>query len=145
MDLYTEDVTLTVAADTGPNPGVYEGKEAVGEWFGDWFRTFAAEYHFAVDEARPVEGGAIFLHANHGGSGRLSGAEMIVARFAKHMFPEVHESQMAGQRYSDLVDLTFSLFRLLANCNDVLPIEPIDLRLPAQRLGQGRRWIARSA
>ena len=76
MDLYAEDVTLTVAADTGPNPGVYEGKEAVGEWFGDWFRTFGADYHFEVDETRPVEGGAIFLHADHGGSGRLSGVEV---------------------------------------------------------------------
>jgi ketosteroid isomerase-like protein len=76
MGMYAEHVTLTVSADTGPNPGVYEGKEAVGEWFGDWFRTFGADYHFDVDEARELEGGAVFLHANHGGTGRLSGVEV---------------------------------------------------------------------
>jgi ketosteroid isomerase-like protein len=76
MDLYAEDVTLTVAADTGPNPGVYDGKQAVGEWFGDWFRTFAADYHFEIDEVRALEGATVYIHANHGGTGRLSGVEV---------------------------------------------------------------------
>src|SRR6476646_7988527 len=76
MDLYADDVTLTVVVDAGLNPGVYEGKAAVGEWFGDWFRTFAADYHFEIDEARDLEGGVVFIHANHGGTGRLSGVEV---------------------------------------------------------------------
>jgi ketosteroid isomerase-like protein len=76
MDLYADDVTLTVVVDAGLNPGVYEGKAAVGEWFGDWFRTFADDYRFEIDEARTLEGGAIFIHATHGGTGRLSGAEV---------------------------------------------------------------------
>jgi len=76
MDLYPEDVTLTVAADTGPNPGVYEGKEAVGEWFGDWFRSFAPGYRFEIQEARELDGGVIFLFATHAGRGRVSGVEV---------------------------------------------------------------------
>ena len=30
-------------------PATFEGKEAVGEWFGDWFRAFASDYHFEID------------------------------------------------------------------------------------------------
>ena len=82
MDLYAEDVTLTVGANVGlMNPGVYEGKEAVGEWFGDWFRAFAADYRFEIEEARSLEGGAVFIRARHGGSGRLSGAEVHTENF----------------------------------------------------------------
>ncbi|MFL5906181.1 MAG: nuclear transport factor 2 family protein [Solirubrobacterales bacterium] len=77
MDLYADDVTLTVGVNARlMNPGVYEGKEAVGEWFGDWFRTFAADYRFEIEEARTLEGGAVFVHANHRGSGRRSGVEV---------------------------------------------------------------------
>jgi ketosteroid isomerase-like protein len=77
MDLYAEDVVLHVPRVEGiQNPGTYRGKDAVGEWFGDWFRTFARDYHFEIQEARELEGGLIFLFATHGGSGRLSGAKV---------------------------------------------------------------------
>ena len=77
MDLYTDDVVLRVPRLEGlQNPGTYEGKEAVGEWFGDWFRTFAHDYRFEIQEIRELHGGLIFLFAAHGGSGRLSGAEV---------------------------------------------------------------------
>jgi ketosteroid isomerase-like protein len=77
MELYAEDVVLVAPKWEGvQNPGVYEGKEAVGEWFGDWFRAFAADYRFEIKEARRLRGGLIFLFATHGGSGRLSGAEV---------------------------------------------------------------------
>jgi ketosteroid isomerase-like protein len=77
MDLYAEGVVLIVPrVESLQNPGTYEGKEAVGEWFGDWFRTFAPDYYFHIQEARDVGGGLIFLHAKHGGKGRLSGAEV---------------------------------------------------------------------
>ena len=75
MSHYAEDVVLVVPGE-GLQSGTYEGKEAVGEWFGDWFRTFAADYRFEIDEARLLEGGVVFLHAHHGGSGRLSGVEV---------------------------------------------------------------------
>ncbi len=77
MDLYTDDVVLFVPNEEGVvNPGTYEGRDAVGEWFGDWFRTFAADYRFEIQEARELDRGLIFLFATHGGRGRLSGAEV---------------------------------------------------------------------
>ena len=77
MDLYTDDVVLRVPHLEGlQNPGTYEGKEVVGEWFGDWFRTFAHDYRFEIQEIRELHGGLVFMFATHGGSGRLSGAEV---------------------------------------------------------------------
>ena len=74
MALYADDVVLVV-----PGPGIqsgrYEGKQAVGEWFGDWFGTFDPDYRFEIDEAREI-GDLIFIHAAHGGRGRVSGAEV---------------------------------------------------------------------
>jgi ketosteroid isomerase-like protein len=49
------------------------GKEAVGEWFGDWFRQFAPDYRFEVEETRDL-GDRVFLVATHHGRGRVSGA-----------------------------------------------------------------------
>ena len=76
MDLYAEDVRLYASPESGPKAGAFEGKEAVGEWFGDWFRTFAPGYRFEIQEARELDGGVIFLVATHGGRGRLSGVEV---------------------------------------------------------------------
>jgi ketosteroid isomerase-like protein len=76
MELYTDDVVLIASELAGPTPGSYEGKQAVGEWFGDWFRTFDHDYHFEIDEARTLSEGLVFMYARHGGSGRLSGVEV---------------------------------------------------------------------
>jgi ketosteroid isomerase-like protein len=76
MDLYAEDVVLVVPrAEAVPHPGTYEGKEAVGKWFGDWFGMFDRDYRFTVDEAQDL-GDAIFVSATHGGRGRASGVEV---------------------------------------------------------------------
>jgi ketosteroid isomerase-like protein len=73
MDAYADDVAL---AAHGERLGVLEaevsGKEAVGEWFGDWFRQFDRDYRFDVEEAREV-GGRVLLVASHHGHGRDSG------------------------------------------------------------------------
>jgi ketosteroid isomerase-like protein len=74
MDHYAEDVVLVVA-ESGPEPGTYEGKETVGRWFGNWFQSFARDYRFDIDEARDL-GEVVFLHAWHGGRGRVSGVEV---------------------------------------------------------------------
>jgi ketosteroid isomerase-like protein len=74
MDHYADHVVLVVAEE-GPEPGTYEGKESVGRWFGNWFQSFARDYHFDIDEARDL-GGVVFLHAWHGGRGRASGIEV---------------------------------------------------------------------
>ena len=71
MELYTENVVLRVPRVEGvQNPGTYEGKEAVGAWFGDWFRTFDRDYRFEIEEIREIRPGLIFMFATHGGSGR---------------------------------------------------------------------------
>jgi ketosteroid isomerase-like protein len=75
MELYAEDVVLRVPWLEGiQNPGTYVGKEAVGEWFGDWFRTMSHDYRFEIQEMSELGDGLIFMSATHGGSGRLSGA-----------------------------------------------------------------------
>jgi ketosteroid isomerase-like protein len=72
MELYADEVVLVVTEGWFPS-GTYEGKAAVGEWFGDWFRQFAPDYHFEITEARELGGGVVFLSAQHGGAGRASG------------------------------------------------------------------------
>jgi ketosteroid isomerase-like protein len=74
MELYAEDVVLRVPQLDGiQNPGTYVGKEAVGEWFGDWFRTMSRDYRFEIQEMRALDGGLLLMSATHGGSGRRSG------------------------------------------------------------------------
>jgi ketosteroid isomerase-like protein len=74
MDAYADDVVLEVGRGFGITAGTYEGKPAVGEWFGDWFRQFADDYHFEILKTRDLGGGGIFLAAEHTGTGRASGA-----------------------------------------------------------------------
>jgi ketosteroid isomerase-like protein len=76
MDRYSEDVVLVVPpAESAPEPGTYEGKDAVGRWFGSWFQSFDRDYHFEIDESR-ILGEQVFIHAWHGGRGRTSGIEV---------------------------------------------------------------------
>jgi hypothetical protein len=44
----------------------------VGEWFADWFRSFARGYQFRIEEARSI-GERVFVVAHHDGRGRSSG------------------------------------------------------------------------
>lgn len=75
MDYYADDVVLVVE-EGFLNTGTFEGSEAVGEWFGDWFRAFDVDYRFTIDEIRELEPGLVFLIASYGGSGRVSGVEV---------------------------------------------------------------------
>ena len=72
MELYADDVVLVVNDDAFLQWGTFEGKEAVGAWFGDWFSTFEPGYHFDIEETRD-EGDLVFLYASHHGRGRSSG------------------------------------------------------------------------
>jgi ketosteroid isomerase-like protein len=74
MDAYADDVVLIVGGEFAA-VGRFEGKAAVGEWFGDWFRTFGADHHFDITESRDLGGGLVFLYAEFEGSGRASGAK----------------------------------------------------------------------
>ena len=72
MDLYAEDVVLVVHPSFGFETGTFEGKQAVGDWFGHWFRAFEPGFRFEIDEAREV-GDVVLLHAQMSGVGRSSG------------------------------------------------------------------------
>jgi ketosteroid isomerase-like protein len=74
MDADADDVILRLHGWLRDIHGVAAvGKEAVGEWFGDWFRTFDRDYRFEVDEARDL-GDRVLIVATHHGRGRVSGA-----------------------------------------------------------------------
>ena len=75
MSMYAEDVELVVDPSAFLQGGTFRGREAVGEWFGDWFRTFEHGYHFDIEEARDL-GDAVLLVASHHGRGRTSGVEV---------------------------------------------------------------------
>lgn len=75
MDFYADDVVLFVDDEAFLDSGSFEGKEAVGRWFGSWFSTFEPGYRFEIEEAREV-GGSVLLVASHGGRGRSSGVEV---------------------------------------------------------------------
>ena len=74
MEAYAEDVALIAHGPLGEMVGrAATGKEAVGDWFGDWFRQFSPDYRFQIEDARG-SGDRVFLVATHGGQGRASGA-----------------------------------------------------------------------
>jgi ketosteroid isomerase-like protein len=75
MSHYAEDVELIVDADAFLERRTAKGREAVGEWFADWFRTFEPGYHFDIEEARDL-GDTVLLVASHHGRGRASGVEV---------------------------------------------------------------------
>jgi ketosteroid isomerase-like protein len=75
MSLYADDVVLVVE-EGFLNTGTFEGRRAVGEWFGDWFRAFGTDYRFEIRDARDLGGGLVFLAASYGAHGRASGAEV---------------------------------------------------------------------
>ena len=108
MEMYAEDVVLVVSESWGLGSGRFEGKEAVGEWFGDWFAQFADDYHFEFLETRDLGRGWVLLVAEHGGSGRTSGAPIgaesgYLYRVSDgkidrvHLYPSPAEAREAAQ------------------------------------------------
>jgi ketosteroid isomerase-like protein len=75
MSYYAQDVVLVVK-EGFLNTGTFEGKEAVGEWYGDWFRAFGSDYRFHIEELRDLGGGVVYMFATYAGTGRASGAEV---------------------------------------------------------------------
>jgi len=73
MDAYAEDVVVAAHGELRSLAGDgAAGKKAVGEWFGDWFRTFESDYRFEIEETRDWED-RVFVVATHCGRGRASG------------------------------------------------------------------------
>lgn len=75
MSHYAEDVELVVDRDAFLEGGTFRGREAVGQWFANWFTTFEPGYRFEIEEARDL-GDVVFLLATHRGRGRTSGVEV---------------------------------------------------------------------
>ena len=72
---YAEDVELFVHREAFLESGTFNGRDAVGRWFGDWFGTFEPGYHFDIEETRDL-GNVVFLIASHRGRGRGSGVDV---------------------------------------------------------------------
>jgi ketosteroid isomerase-like protein len=75
MGHYADDVVLVAHSDAFLEHGIFEGREAVGRWFGNWFSTFEPGYHFEIEDARDL-GEVVLLVASHRGRGRTSGVEV---------------------------------------------------------------------
>jgi len=75
MSYYAEDVELVVDPAAFLERGTFKGRDAVGQWFANWFTTFEPGYHFDIEEARDL-GDVVFLIASHHGRGRTSGVEV---------------------------------------------------------------------
>jgi ketosteroid isomerase-like protein len=75
MSHYAEDVELVVDPEGFLESGTFKGREAVGQWFGNWFATFEPGYRFDIEETRDL-GDLVFLIASHHGRGRISGAKV---------------------------------------------------------------------
>jgi ketosteroid isomerase-like protein len=74
MSHYADDVVMVIPA--GIRGGTFEGREAVGEWFGDWFSTFDRDAQFEIEELTELEGASVLLVAKHHATGRASGVEV---------------------------------------------------------------------
>lgn len=75
MDIYADDIELCFQGGTRgvlQQGSIAVGKQAVGEWFGDWFRTFDRDYRFEIHELRDW-GDRVYITATHHSRGRESG------------------------------------------------------------------------
>ena len=75
MSFYADDVELT-AREPFLEAGHFKGREAVGDFFGDWFSAFERDARFDVQECRELPSGEVLLVAEHHARGRASGAEV---------------------------------------------------------------------
>ena len=73
MAAYTDDVVLRVP--NGLLSGEYRGRDRVGEWFGDWMRTFRGRIYFDIRDLREA-GNDVALWAHHTARGEQSGLEL---------------------------------------------------------------------
>ena len=102
MSYYAEDVELVVDPEAFVEDGIFTGREAVGQWFANWFTTFEPGYHFDIEETQEL-GDVVLLIATHHGRGRSSGLEvrgrtgyLYTVRDAKIVRVEIHRSPAAA-------------------------------------------------
>ena len=73
MEDWADDVELVVIE--GPQLGTHSGRKLVGDFFGDWFRSFGGGVHFEVLDMR-ASGDAVAVAVRHTARGRYSGLEL---------------------------------------------------------------------
>jgi ketosteroid isomerase-like protein len=78
MAQYAEDVELVV--HEGLEAGRFEGREEVGHWFGEWFRSFQRGYHFELEAITDL-GDAVFVVASHRAGGSRRAEHGVPQRF----------------------------------------------------------------
>jgi ketosteroid isomerase-like protein len=110
MSHYAEDVVLFVHPDASLEDGLFEGREAVGQWFGNWFATFEPGYRFDIEESHDL-GERVLIIASHRGRGRISGAEVrahngwvYTLRDGKVVRGELHPTAAAAFQAAGLRD-----------------------------------------
>jgi ketosteroid isomerase-like protein len=79
MSSYAPDVELVVDPPV-ILAGTYSGRDEVGRFFGDWFRTFGGRVHFDLRGLRDA-GDAVVVAAHATARGGLSGAEVTTDYF----------------------------------------------------------------
>jgi ketosteroid isomerase-like protein len=77
---------IEVIAREDIRSGTYSGREAAGEYFGSWFRTFQA-VHFDLRQIR-AKGDAVAVSAHHRARGRHSGIEVTDEFFYEYRLRE---------------------------------------------------------
>jgi ketosteroid isomerase-like protein len=79
MEAWADDIVLALHGEfrggLGGEGAV--GKQGVGEWFGEWFRTFDRDYRFEIEETRD-RGDQVLIVATHHGRGRGSGVPVTL-------------------------------------------------------------------
>jgi ketosteroid isomerase-like protein len=91
---WADDIELAVPGD-GPNAGTYSGKDVVGSWFGDWFRTFRGGVHFDLRTVRDA-GDAVAAAVLHRARGSRSGIELTEEFFYEY---RLHEGKITRIRF----------------------------------------------
>ena len=76
MSHYAENVVLEVTDQQYLTQGTYRGREPVGAFFGDWFRSFDSDLHFEITRLEELEDGSVLLVADNDARGRASGIEL---------------------------------------------------------------------
>jgi ketosteroid isomerase-like protein len=73
MGYLADDVVLEAPA--GIRGGTFRGREAVGEWFGDWLRIFDWNVHTDIREIAEIGDDGVLVVADSQGRGRGSGVD----------------------------------------------------------------------
>ncbi len=86
MAEWAEDIQVMSAREGDINAGTYSGREAVGEFFGGWFRAFE-DIHFDVVDTRAAAN-SVAVAARHRAKGRQSGVEVAEDFFYEYTLRE---------------------------------------------------------